>query len=665
MFSSNQTNVVVVPNYIEDVFSTYLYTGVSQPGNSSAYGYLVNNIDLLTKGGMIWTKDRSTNASGTNDNVIVDTLRGTGTWPAGISNSPYMLKTNTTAAQVTMNDAIQGVTTTGYYIGPGNTGVDAINTLNNNYASWTFRKQPKFFDVVTYTGNGSNRSISHNLGSTPGFVIVKRTDTTGDWYCNIVAFTGWTDYLVLNSTAARATDTTVWNSTSPTSTTFSVGTNAGVNANGGTYVAYLFATDAGGFGLTGTDNVIKTLLVSSAGSGNTTVNLGFEPQFLMFKKTASTSDWFIYDTMRGMAYSTGAATLLADTAGAETTGISVVPTATGFVAALDNSFTYFCLAIRRGPMKVPTTGTSVYNGITRTGTGAAESITGVGFTPDFIMARGRTGGFESMVVDRLRGNTQFVKTDSVSAEGTMSAGSAGTVGFTLMDGMGIGTYIYWNDSGTPFINHFFKRAPSFFDEVCYAGSGSVTTQAHNLGAVPEMMIHKARGGTTNAGWAVYVSSLGAGNTLTLNNTNGVSSSPNNWNSTAPTSSVFTVGTSSSGETNYSGTNYVAYLFATLAGVSKVGSYTGNGTTQAISCGFTGGARFVLIKRTDAAGDWYVYDTARGMTTLTDPYLLLDDTAAETATLGSVTTTTGGFTVNASILSAINTNAATYIFLAIA
>ena len=129
--------------------------------------------------------------------------------------------------------------------------------------------------------------------------------------------------------------------------------------------------------------------------------------------------------------------------------------------------------------------------------------------------------------------------------------------------------------------------------------------------------------------------------------------------------MFTVGTSTSGETNYSGTYYVAYLFATCAGVSKVGSYTGNGTTQTINCGFTGGARFVLIKRTDSTGDWYVYDTARGMTTLTDPYLLMNDTAAESATLGSVTTVSTGFALNSTILAAINVSSATYIFLAIA
>ena len=132
----------------------------------------------------------------------------------------------------------------------------------------------------------------------------------------------------------------------------------------------------------------------------------------------------------------------------------------------------------------------------------------------------------------------------------------------------------------------------------------------------------------------------------------------------PTSSTFSFITGNA-VVNASGNTYVAYLFATCAGVSKVGSYTGNGTTQTIDCGFTGGARFVLIRRIDTSGNWYVYDTARGMTVLTDPYLLLNTTAAEVATLGSVTTVSTGFALNSAILAAINVSAGTYIFLAIA
>ena len=175
------------------------------------------------------------------------------------------------------------------------------------------------------------------------------------------------------------------------------------------------------------------------------------------------------------------------------------------------------------------------------------------------------------------------------------------------------------------------------------------------------MIVKRR--DTTGYWPVYSAATGNSSILQLDTTGSVQTGAPQWNSTTPTASVFSLGTSSGA--NASGGTYVAYLFATCAGVSKVGSYTGNGSTQTINCGFTGGARFVLIKRTDSTGDWYVYDTARGMTTLTDPYLLMNSTAAETATLGSVTSVSTGFAVNASILAAINTNAASYIFLAIA
>jgi hypothetical protein len=179
-----------------------------------------------------------------------------------------------------------------------------------------------------------------------------------------------------------------------------------------------------------------------------------------------------------------------------------------------------------------------------------------------------------------------------------------------------------------------------------------------------MIVKNRTNNNGNQNWQVYVSALGNTSRLQLNTTDSVFTGTSIWNSTSPTASVFSLGTSAL--VNGSGDTYVAYLFATCAGVSKVGSYTGNGTTQTIDCGFgAGGARFVLIKRTDSTGDWYVYDTARGMTVLTDPYLLMNSTAAESATLGSVTTVSTGFAVNSTILAAINVSAGSYIFLAIA
>jgi len=137
-----------------------------------------------------------------------------------------------------------------------------------------------------------------------------------------------------------------------------------------------------------------------------------------------------------------------------------------------------------------------------------------------------------------------------------------------------------------------------------------------------------------------------------------------WNSTYPTSTVFSIGTA--GGSNANTYLYVAYLFATCAGVSKVGSYSGNtGVTVTVPCGFTGGVRFVLIKRTDSTGDWYVWDSARGIVAGNDPYLLLNSTAAEVTGTDYVDTYSAGFEVTTTAPAALNATGGTYIFLAIA
>jgi hypothetical protein len=207
-----------------------------------------------------------------------------------------------------------------------------------------------------------------------------------------------------------------------------------------------------------------------------------------------------------------------------------------------------------------------------------------------------------------------------------------------------------------------RRAPGFFDVVCYTGNGSARTITHNLGATPELMIVKSRSSSSYV-WAVYNSSVGATKYLRLNSNIGSATESNIWNDTAPTSSVFTVGTGATVNEN-SGT-YVAYLFASLTGVSKVGSYTGNGSSQTINCGFTAGARFVLIKRSDGNGDWVVFDSARGIVAGNDPYLELNTTDAEVTDKDAVDTDNSGFIVNETTGPNVNTNSATYIYLAIA
>jgi len=184
--------------YVEDVFSAYLYAG------SNSATTITNGIDLSTKGGLVWSKGRTGTAD---NNLLIDTVRGV--------NKP--LRSNETAAQYT-ETTLTAFNTTGYNI----TGANGdINLSGRNYVGWTFREQPKFFDVVTL--NSSTTTYNHNLGSTPGCIIVKCTDASGAyWVVWHRSFANTTNnYLSLNTTDAVDNFTNAWPS-APTSTQFSV-----------------------------------------------------------------------------------------------------------------------------------------------------------------------------------------------------------------------------------------------------------------------------------------------------------------------------------------------------------------------------------------------------------------------------------------------------------
>jgi hypothetical protein len=513
---------------------------------------------------------------------------------------------------------------------------------------------------VTYTGNGTgSRDIAHNLGSVPGCVIIKRTDSTSSWAVwhrgnGVSAVT----YFDLNTTAAGFSDVAYTAFTS--ATTFTVdgisGATGSCNTNGATYVAYLFAHNAGGFGLTGTDNVISCGSFTLDGSNTAIVTLGYEPQWVMIKRTNSTGNWVILDNMRGLTTSGIDAALRPNTSGAETNGQEgIYPTATGFGANTGLSSSgdsYIYIAIRRGPMKVPTVGTSVFLPTVKPSSTNPQTVS-TNFTVDLTWARGNINGSDSspLVVDRLRG-TDKVFSFSATAENTNA---------NIIDLIYSNQYVNktFTSSSVRGFGYAFSRAPNFFDEVCYTGNyANPPTQqvlTHNLGVTPELIIGHNR---TDGSSYSYSATTGANYYLDANSSSAANGPRTDMWGT-PTSTTFTV----KQYTNNSGNTYVAYLFATCLGVSKVGSYSGTGATQTISCGFTGGARFVLIKRTDSTGDWVFWDTARGMVSGTDYKLALNVGTAE-SNANWVYTTTGGFEIVTTDAN-VNASGGTYIFLAIA
>jgi hypothetical protein len=626
------------PPYIEAVFSTYLYTG-----NGSTQT-IVNGINLAAYGGMVWLKPRSESYS----HKVYDTIRG--------GNSRIL--TNTTDAA-----------STGYITSFNSNGFSknydlGENTLDQTYVSWTFRKQPKFFDIVTWTGDDvSNRRINHLLGSTPGCMFYKNTSNASDWgvwHRSMNANQNPWDSMYLNKTDAKSVITWFGDGASPAGpTSTQIVVKGAMNNAGQTYVAYLFAHDAGGFGLTETENVISC--GSYTGNGSTTgpvITLGYEPQWLMVKKSSGLGDWVMVDSMRGIVTGGVDPRVWANLNSAENTGDFLFKlNATGFQPeSLSDSInasgsTYIYIAIRRGPMAVPTTGTSVFAIDQNTSSPFAMTS---GFPVDSWWYGQRAGSGKWFDFDRLRGSVYL-------QQNTTAAEVAYTAKFDNMTGVSLAS-----DNATGYIQYAFRRAPSFFDEVCYTGNGSTQTITHNLTVVPELIIAKNRGQAGN-NWPVLFNF--ASTTMNYGFLNLTNSCPNDTYanvgvfSAAPTSTSMFL--TNSGSMNGSGYGIVAYLFATCAGVSKVGSYTGTGTTQTINCGFTAGARFVLIKRTDSTGDWYVWDSTRGIIAGDDPYLLLNSTAAEVTNTDYVDTATTGFEISSTAPAAINANGGTFIFLAIA
>ena len=642
--------------YIEDLFSPYVYTG------TSAVRSINNGINLSAKGGLVWTKNR-TNAT---DHFLVDTARGMTTANCAI------LFSNQTNAENTSPDAISAEST-GYGIGSNTLGL-GWNLSGNNYVSWTFAKQAKFFDIVTYSGTGGTQNVAHSLGAVPGCMFVKRINDVSNWAVYHQSLTA-TKRMYLNDTTAAVTSSAFWNDTTPTSTVFTVG--SGLNAIGSNYVAYLFANNAGGFGVTGSENAITC--GTYTGNGTTQeINLGYEVQFLLTKMTNNTGaesaiqqSWRMVDIMRGMPVANDDALLLANTTDAENSSIDSYcysPTATGFTVlsqANQSGKTFIYIAIRRGPMKTPTDATTVFAAQNnRNGPGSATAPSFVSNFPIDMFMRGYKPGASASfqwLDDRLR--QAYLVTSATDAEAA--------IGWKFDCQTGV--YFPSLASSTSEVGWMFKRAPGFFDEVCWTGTASGTSLInHNLGTKPLLVILKSRSvGGVGYNWpAITDTSVSSSSTLFLN----TSSSNAGGNS----SGMFTSTTIDVGSTtglaslyannqggNASGVTYVGYLFATCAGVSKVGSYTGTAALQTINCGFTTGARFVLIKRTDSTGDWYVWDSARGISSSTDPYLLLNSTAAEVTGTNYVDTTSVGFQVTAAASTTVNISAATYIFLAIA
>ena len=310
-----------------------------------------------------------------------------------------------------------------------------------------------------------------------------------------------------------------------------------------------------------------------------------------------------------------------------------------------------------------------------TGNGSAgHSITGVGHQPDFTWIKNRSATDRHHLYDAVRGVQKRLRSDTTAAEATTPNGltSFNSDGFTVGTEEDVNTnnenFASWNwkagtgqgssnTDGTINSTYTSANTTSGFSIVSYTGNGTAgATVGHGLGVEPKVVMVKSVGAAQD--WRIYLSGLGSGASLILNTTG--TSNSDVWNNTAPTSSVFSLGTNSN--VNSNSATYVAYCFAPIKGFSKFGVYDGNGNTDGafVYTGFK--PAWVLIKNKEATEAWFLYDNKRGLNGSMKA-LFPDENAADGGAADNIDLLSNGFKLRTA--GAILNSAANFVYLALA
>ena len=423
------------------------------------------------------------------------------------------------------------------------------------------------------------------------------------------------------------------------------------------------------FGDSEDGNIIKT--GSYVGNGSSSappeVYLGWEPQWVMIKHTTG-QDWVMVDSMRGMFRGLSQTPHLRANANNEEQDTSYyrldVSSGTGFAPfTTDNGLnydgsTYVYIACRRPDGyvgKPPETGTSVYTQVYGTSNSDVPAFVS-GFVTDMAINR-QPAAIENWYIQSRMTGTGYMITNGTNAEATSSNNKWD---------YNNGWYAATNDQSA-YQSWMWKRHAGF-DVVNYTGNGVVGRPIpHSLNKIPEMIWVKARTQSSVRDWQVYHKGLNGGSSpedynLWINRNDYENDSSGRWNDTAPTSTHFTIG--GVDLINESSYNYIAMLFASVDGISKVGYYTGDTNTEKTISDVGFQPRFILIRSASIAFDWHVFDTLRGMTgSGNDARLYLNTTAAQNSDDDYITAlNSSGFTVG-SPGQGLNGNGVRYIYYA--
>lgn len=299
-----------------------------------------------------------------------------------------------------------------------------------------------------------------------------------------------------------------------------------------------------------------------------------------------------------------------------------------------------------------------FDGNLRSGTGSSGSVTGKNLTPDIVWSKSRSSR-SHMIADSVRGTAKYSSSNSAGAE----VSDAQSVTAFNSDGFSFGTSAILNTNGESFIDWLWKKsATAGIDIITYSGNSTNSRQiAHNLGVRPAMYITKTRESSVFNDWNMWLAATG-NDQLWMMSTS--AKNPGGFiNSSSLVDSTYFTPAQTSYD-NLTGNTYVAYLFTEVKGFSKFGTYTGNGAADGpvIWCGFK--PRWILVKRTDSSGDWYIWDSLRDTYNPSGLQLLVDSNAAEASSSPDIDILSIGFKIR-DTTAAFNANTGTFIFAAFA
>jgi hypothetical protein len=531
-------------------------------------------------------------------------------------------------------------TTSGISVTSGVTFDQMTDTPTNNYAVWSpIDRGDTGLDVT----NGNLGYTISNAAS--GFCRASFSASTGKWYWELTAGANWT-----------------------ASPQHGISPVSAVNTSD--------ATSGGGYGFESA--ATSRLFANGAATGNYGSQINSGDVLMIAVDFDAGKIWY---GRNGTWFGSPAGDPAAGTNQSQTisTGVIYAPmfgrdssnaTTTNYVNFGQRAFAYTppsgFKALNTANLSVPTIKKpSLYMDATlRTGTGATASLSSLGFQPDLVWIKSRSAATDHGLYDAVRGVQKQLESNTTTAETTE------TTGLTAFSSNGytVGALAQLNTNTATYVDWAWKESvTSGFDIVTYVGNGTNRTISHNLGAVPKLIIVRSREATSTGRWLVQHGTYGAARYAYLNETFAFDTANANlrWNSTDPTSSVFSLGTSSDG--NHTGDNYVGYLFAEIAGFSRISSYTGNASADGpfVWCGFR--PRWIMIKDATAANlDWRIYDTVRETFNEMGGGLEAGDAAAENyaTSVRAIDVLSNGFKIRVSA-SGLNGSGVTFVFAAFA